>query len=210
MFAYRTLYILNWICRYYDEGFYDGISIIGGITHAMLYSAFFIKIFSDGLFETVLYKPKFEHDLSQSKDDICILNMDIKIKELYQESSTNASLMSIISTSSTENTSKMWPFDLNPIYPLQPVIYCENQTSFIPTASLISENHLEDIPNDKTVRLWSVQRNKFVPLFPRGHKSNEFIGDDLRRFGLYQVHLNRDITFEHSEMLCHNCTLNNS
>lgn len=39
--AYRGLYILNWIYRYYTEGFYDLIAIIAGIIQTILYCDFF-------------------------------------------------------------------------------------------------------------------------------------------------------------------------
>lgn len=39
--AYRGLYILNWIYRYYSEGFYDLIAIVAGIIQTVLYCDFF-------------------------------------------------------------------------------------------------------------------------------------------------------------------------
>jgi len=39
--AYRGLYILNWIYRYYAEGFYDLIAIIAGVIQTVLYCDFF-------------------------------------------------------------------------------------------------------------------------------------------------------------------------
>ena len=39
--AYRGLYILNWIYRYYSEGFYDLIAIFAGIIQTVLYCDFF-------------------------------------------------------------------------------------------------------------------------------------------------------------------------
>lgn len=39
--SYRALYILNWIYRYYTEGFYDLIAIIAGIVQTILYCDFF-------------------------------------------------------------------------------------------------------------------------------------------------------------------------
>lgn len=39
--AYRGLYILNWIYRYYMEGFYDLIAILAGIVQTVLYCDFF-------------------------------------------------------------------------------------------------------------------------------------------------------------------------
>lgn len=39
--AYRALYILNWIYRYYAENFYDLIAILAGIVQTVLYCDFF-------------------------------------------------------------------------------------------------------------------------------------------------------------------------
>jgi len=39
--AYRGLYILNWIYRYYFEGFYDIIAIVAGVVQTILYADFF-------------------------------------------------------------------------------------------------------------------------------------------------------------------------
>lgn len=39
--TYRGLYILNWIYRYYTEGFYDMIAIIAGVIQTVLYCDFF-------------------------------------------------------------------------------------------------------------------------------------------------------------------------
>jgi len=38
---YRALYLLNWIYRYYAEGFYDLIAIVAGIVQTVLYCDFF-------------------------------------------------------------------------------------------------------------------------------------------------------------------------
>jgi len=39
--SYRGLYILNWVYRYYYEGFYDIIAIVAGIVQTVLYCDFF-------------------------------------------------------------------------------------------------------------------------------------------------------------------------
>ena len=39
--SYRALYILNWVYRYYFEGFYDLIAVMGGCLQTILFSAFF-------------------------------------------------------------------------------------------------------------------------------------------------------------------------
>ncbi|XP_014672890.1 PREDICTED: ER lumen protein-retaining receptor 2 [Priapulus caudatus] len=38
---YRALYIVNWVYRYYFEGFYDLIAIIAGVVQTVLYCDFF-------------------------------------------------------------------------------------------------------------------------------------------------------------------------
>jgi len=39
--SYRALYIVNWVYRYYTEGFYDFIATIAGIVQTVLYCDFF-------------------------------------------------------------------------------------------------------------------------------------------------------------------------
>jgi len=39
--SYRALYLLNWVYRYYMEGFYDLIAIVAGIVQTVLYCDFF-------------------------------------------------------------------------------------------------------------------------------------------------------------------------
>jgi len=39
--SYRGLYILNWVWRYYTEGFYDVIAIVAGCVQTVLYCDFF-------------------------------------------------------------------------------------------------------------------------------------------------------------------------
>ncbi|CAG2108603.1 unnamed protein product [Medioppia subpectinata] len=39
--SYRALYLMNWIWRYYFEGFYDLIAIVAGIVQTVLYCDFF-------------------------------------------------------------------------------------------------------------------------------------------------------------------------
>ncbi|KAL9097718.1 MAG: hypothetical protein Q9165_000044 [Trypethelium subeluteriae] len=39
--AYRTLYIPNWLYRYFAEGYFDPIAVVAGIIQTILYSDFF-------------------------------------------------------------------------------------------------------------------------------------------------------------------------
>jgi hypothetical protein len=48
--AYRALYIVNWIYRYYDEGFYDIIAIVAGVLQTVLYCDFFYLYITKGKF----------------------------------------------------------------------------------------------------------------------------------------------------------------
>lgn len=48
--SYRGLYLLNWIWRYYFEGFIDWIAIIAGIVQTVLYCDFFYLYVTRGKF----------------------------------------------------------------------------------------------------------------------------------------------------------------
>lgn len=39
--SYRALYLINWIWRYYYEGFYDNIAVVAGCVQTVLYIDFF-------------------------------------------------------------------------------------------------------------------------------------------------------------------------
>ena len=47
--AYRALYIVNWIYRYYFEGFYDFIAIVAGCVQTALYCDFFYLYITKGV-----------------------------------------------------------------------------------------------------------------------------------------------------------------
>ena len=46
--SYRTLYIINWVWRYYNEGFYDIIAIVAGCVQTLLYLDFFYLYVTKG------------------------------------------------------------------------------------------------------------------------------------------------------------------
>lgn len=48
---YRGLYIVNWVWRYYTEGFYDWISIVAGCVQTLLYCDFFYLYITKGLLQ---------------------------------------------------------------------------------------------------------------------------------------------------------------
>jgi len=43
--SYRALYILNWVWRYWAEGYIDYIAVVGGIVQTLLYTDFFYRYF---------------------------------------------------------------------------------------------------------------------------------------------------------------------
>jgi len=45
---YRGLYILNWIYRYYMEGFFDFIAVVAGCVQTVLYCDFFYLYVTKG------------------------------------------------------------------------------------------------------------------------------------------------------------------
>lgn len=54
--AYRALYIVNWIYRYYFEGFYDFIAIVAGCVQTALYCDFFYLYITKGKDEYTFYR----------------------------------------------------------------------------------------------------------------------------------------------------------
>lgn len=51
--AYRGLYILNWIYRYYTDGFHDQISIVSGVIQTLLYCDFFYLYITRGEYQII-------------------------------------------------------------------------------------------------------------------------------------------------------------
>ena len=51
---YRGLYILNWVYRYYTEGFFDLIAIVAGCVQTVLYCDFFYLYITKGLLNSFL------------------------------------------------------------------------------------------------------------------------------------------------------------
>ena len=45
---YRTLYLFNWIWRFYFEGFFDMIAIVAGVVQTILYCDFFYLYVTKG------------------------------------------------------------------------------------------------------------------------------------------------------------------
>ena len=53
--SYRALYLLNWVYRYYTEGFYDMIAIVAGVIQTILYCDFFYLYITKGSLSTLLH-----------------------------------------------------------------------------------------------------------------------------------------------------------
>ena len=51
--SYRGLYIVNWVYRYYMEGFYDLIAIVAGCVQTALYCDFFYLYITKGMYTCV-------------------------------------------------------------------------------------------------------------------------------------------------------------
>lgn len=45
---YRALYLVNWIWRYYFEGFFDLIAVVAGVVQTVLYCDFFYLYVTKG------------------------------------------------------------------------------------------------------------------------------------------------------------------
>ena len=47
--SYRALYLLNWVYRYYFEGFFDPIAVVAGVVQTVLYCDFFYLYVTKGM-----------------------------------------------------------------------------------------------------------------------------------------------------------------
>ena len=56
--SYRALYILNWIYRFYFEGFFDLIAVVAGCVQTILYCDFFYLYITKGKLFLILLTPK--------------------------------------------------------------------------------------------------------------------------------------------------------
>ena len=59
--SYRALYILNWIYRYYFEGFFDLIAVVAGCVQTVLYCDFFYLYITKG-------------ELKERLEEYCVLD----------------------------------------------------------------------------------------------------------------------------------------
>ncbi|KAA0183271.1 hypothetical protein HAZT_HAZT002982 [Hyalella azteca] len=53
--SYRALYIVNWVYRYYSEGFYDMIATLAGVVQTVLYCDFFYLYITKGTIFTACH-----------------------------------------------------------------------------------------------------------------------------------------------------------
>ena len=51
---YRALYLVNWIWRFYFEGFFDLIAVVAGVVQTILYCDFFYLYITKGTLGCVL------------------------------------------------------------------------------------------------------------------------------------------------------------
>ena len=52
--SYRALYVVNWVYRYYFEGYYDLIAVVSGCVQTILYCDFFYLYITKGTTEFIL------------------------------------------------------------------------------------------------------------------------------------------------------------
>jgi ER lumen protein retaining receptor len=80
MASYRALCIINWIYRYFDEGFIDYISFGGGTTQVLVYLAFFLR------FNSLMMKSEKHNKISSISiiSEANFLDSHEKIKVLGQ------------------------------------------------------------------------------------------------------------------------------
>ena len=71
--VYRALYILNWIYRFYGEGFYDLIAIIAGIVQIGLELPGQIKKFEDATTALKDYGKVASEVSEEHKENLCYL-----------------------------------------------------------------------------------------------------------------------------------------
>jgi hypothetical protein len=62
---YRGLYILNWVYRYYFEGFYDLIAIVAGCVQTILYCDFFYLYITKGEFKSVCWTLNYKFQVDR-------------------------------------------------------------------------------------------------------------------------------------------------
>ena len=82
--AYRALYIINWIYRYYFEGFYDFIAIVAGCVQTALYCDFFYLYITKGDEKKVnmqleYYLMYIEYDSKKSSFLLCSTQITCKL-----------------------------------------------------------------------------------------------------------------------------------
>ncbi|XP_041362691.1 ER lumen protein-retaining receptor 2 isoform X1 [Gigantopelta aegis] len=51
--SYRALYLLNWVYRYYFEGFFDLIAVVAGCVQTILYCDFFYLYITKGQYKAI-------------------------------------------------------------------------------------------------------------------------------------------------------------
>jgi hypothetical protein len=90
LFAYRGLYILNWVYRYFTEGFYDLIAIQGGVVQIILYIDFYLSFKRQrALCEKKVAALPFFVEASEDWDDEAVRAKEAEANQAKQSSLTN-------------------------------------------------------------------------------------------------------------------------
>lgn len=67
---YRALYLVNWIWRFYFEGFFDLIAVVAGVVQTILYCDFFYLYITKGESGCVLPASLFQGSLGHCASDL--------------------------------------------------------------------------------------------------------------------------------------------
>ena len=57
--SYRALYLVNWVYRYYLEGYYDLIAVVAGCVQTILYCDFFYLYITKGMINILRFKLEY-------------------------------------------------------------------------------------------------------------------------------------------------------
>ena len=57
--SYRALYLVNWVYRYYLEGYYDLIAVVAGCVQTILYCDFFYLYITKGMINILRFQLEY-------------------------------------------------------------------------------------------------------------------------------------------------------
>ena len=69
---YRALYLVNWIWRFYFEGFFDLIAVVAGVVQTILYCDFFYLYITKGASGCVRPASLFQGSLGRRASDLTL------------------------------------------------------------------------------------------------------------------------------------------